>query len=83
MMVRTFEWSPRPLVNITKAQGGVERWSKIWMPLREFTKLAMEGLVTEATQIPIGMVAQAYQKFEVGKIEMANQMFEHYKNGQA
>lgn len=53
------------------------------MPLREFTKLAMEGLVTEATQIPIGMVAQAYQKFEVGKIEMANQMFEHYKNGQA
>ena len=41
----------------------------------------MEELVTEATQIPIGVTAQAYQKFEAGKIEATNQMFQHYKAG--
>ncbi|KAL4062512.1 hypothetical protein V8B97DRAFT_2023197 [Scleroderma yunnanense] len=57
--------------------GSKDAMSKIWMPLSEFTKLAMEGLVTEATQIPIGMAAQVYPRFEAGKAEAVNQMLQH------
>ncbi|KIM68182.1 hypothetical protein SCLCIDRAFT_1209598 [Scleroderma citrinum Foug A] len=72
-----------PLVEseLHHAQGTTEELSKVWMPLSEFTRLTMEELVTEATQIPIGVTAQAYQKFEAGKIEATNQMFQHYKAG--
>ncbi|KAG6334842.1 hypothetical protein ID866_4247 [Astraeus odoratus] len=60
-------------------QGTSEMYSKVWMPLSEFTKITMEGLVTDAPCIPVGMSAQGYEKFEVGKLEASAQLLETRK----
>jgi len=55
-------------------EGTTERLSKFWMPLDEFTKLALEGLHSGETQIPIGPIKPSYDKSEEGKVEMARKM---------
>jgi hypothetical protein len=54
--------------------------SKIWMPLEQFTALAMEGLKRGDMQIPIGMAKLQYDKFEVGKVDVVKQFFGSHKN---
>lgn len=43
------------------------RVSKIWMPLDEWTKLTMEGLIDGKAEIPLGFSIPAYEKYEAGK----------------
>jgi len=52
-------------------QGATPELSKIWMPLDEFTVLAMDGLKGGDLHIPIGAVKQRYDKFEEGKVDVA------------
>ncbi|KAI6001096.1 NAD(P)-binding protein [Pisolithus orientalis] len=70
-----------PLVEseLHDGQGTTEKLSKVWMPLTEFTKLTMEQLITDAAQIPIGMVAHLYQQHEAGRMEATNKFFEFQK----
>ncbi|KIM84614.1 hypothetical protein PILCRDRAFT_818191 [Piloderma croceum F 1598] len=56
-------------------QGTTPKLSKIWMPLDEFTVLAMDGLKRGDLHIPIGAVQQRYDKFEEGKVDVVNAMF--------
>lgn len=70
-----------PLVEseLHDGQGTAETLSKYWMPLTEFTKLTMAELSTDAAQIPIGMAARAYEKYEAGKLEAADKFYELQK----
>lgn len=52
--------------------------SKFWMPLDEFTALAIDGLKRGDLHIPIGAVKQQYDQFEEGKIDIVNTMFNTY-----
>ena len=49
-------------------QGTTPRLSKVWMPLSEFTPLAMQGLLHGDMQIPVGKTAKQWEKYEKGKI---------------
>jgi len=60
-------------------QGTTPELSKVWMPLDEFTPLAMGGLKRGDMQIPIGMAKLQYNKFEDGKVEMINKIFASFK----
>jgi len=51
-------------------QETTEKLSKIWMPLAEFTREAMEGLARGDVQIPIGRSKESFEKFEKGKMEI-------------
>jgi hypothetical protein len=53
--------------------------SKTWMPLDEFTVLAMDGLKNGDLQIPIGVVKQKYDEFEAGKVDTAKAMYKFIK----
>ncbi|TFY61938.1 hypothetical protein EVJ58_g4200 [Rhodofomes roseus] len=50
-------------------QGTTPALSKLWMPLDEFTKEAMEGLQRGDVEIPVGKSAQQWEAFEKGKLE--------------
>ena len=52
-------------------QGTTERFSKVWMPLVDFTREAMDGLKRGDAAIPVGMVKQQWEAHEKGKIEKA------------
>ena len=43
--------------------------SKYWMPLEEFTKHTMEGLIRGDLDIPVGISAGSFEKYEKGKRE--------------
>ncbi|KZT75184.1 NAD(P)-binding protein [Daedalea quercina L-15889] len=56
-------------------QGTTPKLSKMWLPLEDFTKEAMEGLKRGDVQIPVGRVKQQWDIFEKGKLEKsANSM---------
>jgi hypothetical protein len=61
-------------------QGTTAKLSKMWMPLDEFTALAMDGLKRGDIQIPIGMAKQQYDRFETGKVDMVNKIFDSRNN---
>ncbi|KAI5995640.1 NAD(P)-binding protein [Pisolithus albus] len=67
------------VVEILPPQGTTETLSKYWMSLTEFTKLTMAQLSTDAAQIPIGMAAHAYEKYEAGKLEAVDKSYELHK----
>jgi len=50
------------------------------MLLDEFTVLAMDGLKRGDLHIPIGAVKQRYDKFEEGKVDVVNAMFNPRNN---
>ena len=50
-------------------QGTRDFLSKRWMPLDEFTKEALAGLIEGGLQIPVGNARPAWTKFETGKAE--------------
>ncbi|KAJ3555550.1 hypothetical protein NM688_g2518 [Phlebia brevispora] len=50
-------------------QGNRERLSKIWMPLDEFAKAAMEGLCRGDAEIPVGYCVSKWERHEKGKLE--------------
>ncbi|KAI0800923.1 NAD(P)-binding protein [Fomes fomentarius] len=67
--INVFELMP-PLVEseLHDHQGTtLTRVSKIWMPLNEWTKLTMEGLIDGKAEIPVGFSVPAYDKYEAGK----------------
>jgi len=61
-------------------QGTTAKLSKMWMPLDEFTALAMDGLKRGDMQIPIGMAKQQYDRFENGKVDMVKKIFDSRNN---
>ena len=53
--------------------------SKIWMPLEEFTGLAMDGLKHGDVQIPVGSAKESFEQFEKGKMEVVKEMINRRK----
>ena len=45
------------------------------MPLEEYTKETMEGLVRGDPYVPAGRVVDRHKRFEEGKLELARQMY--------
>ena len=45
------------------------------MPLDEFTRITMEGLISGKPEVPVGAVAQAFEKYERGKREQLEEGF--------
>ncbi|KAI0749847.1 NAD(P)-binding protein [Daedaleopsis nitida] len=64
-----------PYVRDTLDQGTASHLSKFWMPLDEFTKEALNGLVEGKPEIPVGFVVKAYDKYEAGKREHLEEGF--------
>lgn len=56
-------------------QGKTPVLSKVWMPLDEYTKHEVDGLLRGDTFIPIGQTADNFEKFEKGKDEIARGSF--------
>ncbi|KIJ68236.1 hypothetical protein HYDPIDRAFT_173016 [Hydnomerulius pinastri MD-312] len=56
-------------------QGTREVLSRFWMSLDDFTQHTMDGLTAGKVQIPIGQSAEAFKKFEEGKLEAVQAMF--------
>ncbi|PCH33813.1 NAD(P)-binding protein [Wolfiporia cocos MD-104 SS10] len=75
--VRVMEIFP-PLVEseLHDHQGTTPTLAKFWMPLDEFTKLAMEGLQRGDLQIPVGVSAEQWNSFEKGKPERVVEGYE-------
>ncbi|TFK89629.1 NAD(P)-binding protein [Polyporus arcularius HHB13444] len=72
--VRVIEILP-PLVEseLHDHQGTTPALSKLWMPLDEFTKHTMEGLIRGDLQVAVGFSAQLLVKYEKGKRESVEQ----------
>ncbi|KAI0030065.1 NAD(P)-binding protein [Vararia minispora EC-137] len=53
-------------------EGTTERLSKLWMPLAEWTKLTMDGLLSTNGSgiVAVGSIKKWYDDFEVGKVSM-------------
>ncbi|KAI1793897.1 NAD(P)-binding protein [Ganoderma leucocontextum] len=54
-------------------QGTAPALSKLWMPLDQFTKLTMEGLIRGDPDIAVGFAATHFEKYEKGKREQVEQ----------
>ncbi len=54
-------------------QGTTPALSKLWMPLDEFTKHTMEGLIRGDSEVAVGFSAQLLEKYEKGKRESVEQ----------
>ncbi|OBZ79087.1 putative oxidoreductase DltE [Grifola frondosa] len=57
-------------------QGMTPALSKVWMPLDDFTKAAMDGLLRGNVQITAGFVNLNWDHFEKGKIEKIREAFQ-------
>ncbi|CDO76626.1 hypothetical protein BN946_scf184868.g40 [Trametes cinnabarina] len=57
-------------------QGKTPALSKVWMPLKEFTDRAIEGLIRGDPNVPVGSAAQQFDQFEKGKQEAAQKFYE-------
>ena len=55
-------------------QGMTPMLSKFWMPLDQFTGLAMEGLIRGDDDIAVGDAMDVLDKFDKGKAEVAARM---------
>ncbi len=53
------------------------------MPLDEFTKLTIEGLLKGDDDVPVGMSGGVFQKFEAGKSQMAVHLMKNHKAGKS
>ncbi|KAF7971827.1 hypothetical protein HWV62_19833 [Athelia sp. TMB] len=60
-------------------QGTTDKLSRIWMPVEEFTGLAMDGLKRGDVQIPVGNAKDSFEKFEKGKMEVVKGMINKMK----
>ncbi|TFK50054.1 NAD(P)-binding protein [Heliocybe sulcata] len=56
-------------------QGKRETLQNIWMPLDEFTKEEMEGLLRGDTFIPCGETKDGFMRFEKGRVEAVHAMY--------
>ncbi|KAI8980668.1 NAD-P-binding protein [Trametes punicea] len=56
-------------------QGRSPYLSKIWMPLDEFTKHAMQGLIRGDPHIPVGTSVKNFEQYEQGKQETVQQLY--------
>ncbi|KAI0361241.1 NAD-P-binding protein [Trametes cingulata] len=54
-------------------QGTTPALAKVWMPLDEFTKHTMEGLIRGDPQVAVGSAAGGVEKFESRKLEAVQQ----------
>ncbi|KAF7419467.1 hypothetical protein PC9H_002057 [Pleurotus ostreatus] len=63
--------------------GTTEALSKTWMTLEEFTKLTLDGLLKGDDDVPVGMSAAVFQKFEAGKSQMAIHLMKNHKAGKS
>lgn len=57
-------------------QGLTPFLAKVWMPLVEFTKLTLEGLVRGDPQIAPGMAGQTIEKYHEGIVEAVQQFYD-------
>ncbi|KII93338.1 hypothetical protein PLICRDRAFT_35533 [Plicaturopsis crispa FD-325 SS-3] len=60
-------------------QGTTEKLSQFWMPLEEFTDLAMEGLQHGDAQIAVGQSSVDYEAREAGKLDAVVKMYQPHK----
>ena len=60
-------------------EGTTQSLSKFWMPLEEYTRSTMEGLVRGDPYVPAGMAVNQHKKFEEGKLELAEKMYGQFK----
>ncbi|KAI0721305.1 NAD(P)-binding protein [Cerioporus squamosus] len=76
--VRIIEILP-PLVEseLHDHQGTTPTLSKVWMPLDEFTKHTMEGLIRGDPEVAVGFSSQVLEKYEKGKRESVEQAFKN------
>ncbi|RPD64909.1 NAD(P)-binding protein [Lentinus tigrinus ALCF2SS1-7] len=76
--VRVIEILP-PLVEseLHDHQGMTPRLSKVWMPLDEFTKQVMEGLVRGDPQVTAGFASKVLEKYEKDKRESVEEAFKN------
>ena len=53
-------------------EGTTQRLSKIWMPLEEWTKLTMDGLLSMdgSGAVAVGSIKKFYDDFEAGKTSL-------------
>ncbi|RPD81980.1 NAD(P)-binding protein [Lentinus tigrinus ALCF2SS1-7] len=74
--VRVVEILP-PLVEseLHDHQGTTPALSIFWMPLDQFTKLTIEGLVRGDPEVVVGMAAAVLQRYEKGKREAVEQIY--------
>jgi len=56
-------------------QGKRETLQKVWMPLDEFTKEEMEGLLRGETFIPCGETKEPFDAFERGRVKAVHAMY--------
>ncbi len=56
-------------------QGTTPVLSKFWMPLEEYTKHTIEGLVRGDPEVAVGMSAAVLEKYEKGKREAVEQAY--------
>lgn len=57
-------------------QGLTPFLARVWMPLVEFTKLTLEGLVRGDPQIAPGMAGQTIEKYHDGIVEAVQQFYD-------
>jgi nitrate/TMAO reductase-like tetraheme cytochrome c subunit len=60
-------------------EGTTQRLSNFWIPLEEYTKVTMDGLVRGDPYVPAGRVVDEHKKFEEGKLELAEKMYAQFK----
>ena len=67
------------LLTCDSVEGTTQRLSKFWIPLEEYTKVTVEGLVRGDPYVPAGRVVDDHKKFEEGKLELAEKMYAQLK----
>jgi hypothetical protein len=60
-------------------EGTTQRLSNFWIPLEEYTKVTMDGLVRGDPYVLAGRVVDEHKKFEEGKLELAEKMYAQFK----
>ncbi|KAG2368232.1 hypothetical protein BDR07DRAFT_1325385 [Suillus spraguei] len=61
-------------------EGTTQRLSNFWLPLEEYTKVTMEGLVRGDPYVLAGMAINQHKQFEEGKLEAATKLYEQFKS---
>ena len=60
-------------------EGSTRHLTNVWMPLEEYTRLTMDGLIRGDPYVPVGRVADRHKKFEEGKLELAEKMYAPFR----
>lgn len=78
-----FIWSTDQLLaelHDEKHQPDIKDGRSIGMPLDQFTEEAYQGLAAGKEQVPIGMAAEAFEKFETRRQDQFQAMIEAMKS---